>query len=250
MRSTSKPDLSIVIPALNESKRIAKTLDKLALFIKNNKLIKSLIVEVIIVSADCIDDSHKIIQSKAELFDNFIFMKAGPVAGKGRDVRLGMLKARGKAVIFMDADLATPLKYLPIFYESYLSGNDVVVATRNLKKHHPERLRRSLSIAGNILYRILGGVWIEDSQCGFKLFSSRAAKSSFSKLTTSGWGFDMEVLTIAKINNFKIKSFRIDDWTSVPGGTFSDGALASSLSSLQELFKIFRHRMIRRYQDK
>lgn len=133
MRSTYKPDLSIVIPALNESKRIAKTLDKLALFIKNNKLIKSLIVEVIIVSADCIDDSHKIIRSKAELFDNFIFMKAGPVDGKGRDVRLGMLKARGKAVIFMDADLATPLKYLPIFYESYLSGNDVVVATRNLK---------------------------------------------------------------------------------------------------------------------
>ena len=211
-------DLSIVIGAYHEAKRIGKTLDELANFIKTNSVIKKLSVELVIVSADSNDKTHEIINAKLSKFKNNQFIRPGPKVGKGRDIRLGMLSAKGKAVIFMDADLATPLSYLPAFYALYLAGNDVVVATRDLKKHHPELLRRVLSITGNVIYRLLIGVWVEDSQCGFKLFSKNACKACFSSQTILGWGFDMEILSIAKIKNLKIITVRINDWRSVPGG--------------------------------
>ena len=245
---TNKFDLSIIIPAYSEAKRIGTTLDKLADFIKNDKVIKNLKIEVLVVSADSKDNTHDIISTHAKDFTNFTLIKPGPRVGKGRDVRVGMLKARGDAVVFMDADLATPLKYLPIFYRRFRDGADVIVATRNLKKHHPEFLRRSLSIFGNVLFRAMGGVWIEDSQCGFKMFSRAANKVCFTRLKTLGWGFDMEILTIAKSNHYKIVSVRVDDWKSVPGGSFVSGALKSSIESLVDLTIIMFRRLTGRYR--
>jgi dolichyl-phosphate beta-glucosyltransferase len=251
MKKTQKqPDLSIVVPAYREEKRIGKTLDELAKFITTDKTMKYVDIEVIVVSANSPDKTHTIVERKAKLFTNFQFIKPGPKVGKGRDVRAGMLKAKGKAVIFMDADLATPLRHLPGFYKAFLDGAEVVVGTRNLKKHHPEFLRRMLSHTGNILFKILCGVWIEDSQCGFKLFSRRATSVCFKKMTILGWGFDMEVLTIARINGFRMQPIRINDWKSVPGGTFIGNALKNSTDSLKELLYIFWGRLRGRYHTK
>lgn len=243
----NRPDLSILIPAYREEKRIGKTLDEIATFIKQEETMKTLTIEVLVVSADSSDNTHQIVLSKSKKFRDFKLIKPGAKVGKGRDVGAGMLRARGEAVIFMDADLATPLKHLPKFYKAFLDGVDVVVATRNLRKHHPGFSRRMLSNIGNVLFRILGGVWIEDSQCGFKLFSSEAAKKCFKRMTIVGWGFDMEVLTIAKVNNYKMKTFRVNDWKSVPGGTFESGAFKSSMTSLAELLYIFWNRINGRY---
>lgn len=243
-----QPELTIVIPAYREAKRVGKTLDQLASFIRTNTTLKNLHIEVIVVSADSPDKTHTIVEGKAKLFPNFRLIKPGLKVGKGRDVKQGMLAAVGQAVIFMDADLATPLSYLPVFYKAFTKGSDVVIGTRNLRKHHPSFWRRSLSNIGNILYRILGGVWVEDSQCGFKLFSKNAAQNCFTKMTIQGWGFDMEVLTIAKVNHLSIKSVRVNDWVSVPEGTFEESALKSSISSLTELFYIFYHRLLGHYR--
>ncbi|MBI1857005.1 glycosyltransferase [Candidatus Saccharibacteria bacterium] len=249
MKKTPKqPDLTILIPAYREEKRIGKTLDELSLFIQKDKILSHINVEVMVVSADSPDKTHEIVQQKAKLFSNFVFVKSGAKVGKGRDVRAGMLRAKGQAVLFMDADLATPLKYIPKFYKTYLEGTDVVAATRNLRRHHPGILRRMLSNFGNLLFRILCGVWIEDSQCGFKLFSKKAQKVCFSKMTIQGWGFDMEVLTIARVNKFKMATFRINDWKSVAGGTFVDNPIKSAFVSLSELLYIFWRRANGKYK--
>jgi len=116
-----------------------------------------------------------------------------------------------------------------------------------LSKHHPGRLRRLLSNVGNMLFRIAGGVWVEDSQCGFKMFSYQAAQVCFTRLTITGWGFDMEVLAIAKANKLRVKSLRVNDWVSVSGGTFEEGFLSNSLISLRDLAYIFGNRLRRRY---
>jgi dolichyl-phosphate beta-glucosyltransferase len=248
-RSNTRPDLTIVIPAYREEKRIGKTLDELAVYLKTETEIKDRPVEVLVVSADSPDKTHEIVLSKQSKFANLKLLKPGKKVGKGRDVQYGMLRAKGEAVIFMDADLATPLVHLSKFYrEQQLGAADIIIATRNLRKHHPNYLRRLLSNCGNLLFRIAGGVWVEDSQCGFKLFSHEAAQVCFSKLTITGWGFDMEILAIAKANKFLIKSFRVNDWVSVPDGTFIDGAIKNSLSSLQELGHIFYMRIIRAYK--
>ncbi len=244
MKSKLKqPDLSIVIPAYREAKRIGKTLDELAELLTRDKFFKRLRVEVIVVSADSPDKTHQIVESKQHLFKQFVFTKPGPKVGKGRDVQAGMLRATGQAIIFMDADLATPLRHLKEFYKIYQKGADVVVGTRNLRAHHSETLRRLLSMAGNILFRIAGGVWIEDSQCGFKMFSHHAARLCFTKLSIMGWGFDMEVLAIAHSNNLHIESRRIDDWISMPDSTFTDNPLKNALVSLGELILIASRRL-------
>ena len=242
-QSSTRPDLTIVVPAYCESKRIGKTLDALARFLKTEKSLSKLAIEVIVVSADSPDDTHKIVTGKRDKFPDFKLLKPGPKVGKGRDVQYGMLHAKGNAVIFMDADLATPLRHLPKFYKAYQNGFEVVVGTRNLFKHHPGYLRRMVSNMGNLLFRVAGGVWIEDSQCGFKLFSRDASQVCFSKLHIMGWGFDMEVLAIAKANDFKMRSYRINDWVSMPDSTFTEGMLANSLKMLQELLFIFGCRL-------
>lgn len=249
-KSNRRPDLTILIPAYCEENRIGKTLDELAAFIKHDPVMKKLTIEVVVVSADSPDKTHQIVKSKAKLFPSLKLLKPGPKVGKGRDVQYGMLRANGAAVIFMDADMATPLRHLSQFYQAYKNGSDVVIATRNLFKHHPNYFRRLVSNAGNFLFRLAGGVWVEDSQCGFKMFSYDAARTCFSRLQIMGWGFDMEVLAIAKANGYKIKSYRVNDWISVPGGTFVGGVARNSVAALKELSIIFARRVSGEYRRK
>jgi dolichyl-phosphate beta-glucosyltransferase len=248
MTSTSRPDLSIVIPAYREAKRIGKTLDELATYIKTDKTFKDKQIEVLVVSADAPDKTHEIVEAKRKKFSNLSLLRPGPKVGKGRDVQFGMLRAKGRTVVFMDADLATPLRHLPKFYKASTQGADVIIGTRNLRKHHPNFLRRLVSNGGNLIFRFAGGVWVEDSQCGFKMFSHEAAQLCFSRLTIMGWGFDMEVLAIARTNELKIVSYRIEDWTSIPEGTFAESVIKNSLVSLKELAYILVKRLSGAYK--
>ncbi len=244
-----QPDLSIVIPAYREERRIGRTLDELAVFLKRDAFFKLKDVEVLVVAANAPDKTHEIVVAKQRLFRRFTLLKPGPRVGKGRDVQYGMLRASGKIIVFMDADLATPLHHLEKFYTSCKEGSDVVVGTRNLLVYRTSMTRRFASFAGNILFRIAGGIWIEDSQCGFKMFTARAAKLCFSRLTIMGWGFDMEILAIAKANKLKIKSYRVDDWRDVPNGTFTDGILRIAARSLVDMGYIVTNRLRGAYID-
>lgn len=241
--SSRRPDLSIVIPAYREEKRIGNTLDKLAAFLRTDQTLKGKNIEVIVVAADAPDNTTKVVRSKQHLFTRLVLLEPGPKVGKGRDVKHGMLHASGEAVLFMDADLATPLPYISTFYAHHQEGHDVVVATRNLRTHHPNFIRRLISNTGNLLFRMASGVWIEDSQCGFKLFSRHAAQKCFSRLTIMGWGFDMEILAIAKAHNLRSKAHRVEGWLSVPDGTFSEGMFKNSLTTLRDLHTIFWKRL-------
>jgi dolichyl-phosphate beta-glucosyltransferase len=246
--SQKRLDLSIVIPALNEEKRIGKTLDELAQYLKTEPTFKAKEVEVVVVSADSHDRTHEIVSQKSKLFKNFAFLKPGPKVGKGRDVQYGMLRAKGKAILFMDADLATPLHHLKKFYKAYEKGAHVVVGTRNLRKHHSSLLRRSIANAGNLLFRVADGVWIEDSQCGFKLFTTDAAQLCFSKMTIQKWGFDMEILAIAKANKLTVVSYRVNDWKDMPDSTFDGNVVKNSVHALKDLAHIARHRFAGHYR--
>lgn len=248
-RSPSQPDLTIVIPALREEHRIGKTLDSLADFLRSNQSMSELRVEVLVVAAEGGDDTAGVVLAKQRQFRQLELLLPGPRVGKGRDVQYGMLRAKGKKILFMDADLATPLHHIPKFYKSCNAGtSDIVIGVRNLMKHHPSTLRRLVSNAGNLLFRVAGGVWIEDSQCGFKIFSHEAAELCFSRLRLMHWGFDMEILAIAKANKLKIKSYRINDWISVEEGSFVDDTLKNSLRSLLELSVIAYRRIIGLYR--
>lgn len=245
----NKIDLSIVIPALNEEKRIVKTLTELSDFLKEDPTMKDITCEVIVVSADSNDKTHYLAKKHGKKINNFKLLLPGKRIGKGRDVQYGMLRARGKFALFMDADLATPLHHIPSFYKIALEGYDAVIGTRNLKKHHSHLPRRILSLTGNAAFRILGGVWVEDSQCGFKLFSNKAVKICFKKQTIMRWGFDMELLTIAKVNKLNTRHVHIDDWQHMPDGTFDPNRIIqNAVESFGELLRIAKNRALHRYK--
>ena len=133
--------------------------------------------------------------------------------GKGWAVRQGMLEAQGNYRLFMDADNSTTIDHLEKFWPNVERGNDVIIASIAVAGAQVAKgekfYRRLLGKLGNlwIQFWVLPGIW--DSQRGFKLFSARAAEAIFPKLKISRWGFDVEVLALARKLGFKIKEVPI-----------------------------------------
>jgi len=244
-----QPDLSIVIPAYCEERRIGRTLDELAVFLQRDGFFKLKDVEVLVVAADAPDKTRAIVRAKQGLFKHFQLLQPGPCVGKGRNVQYGMLRASGMIAVFMDADLATPLHHLQTFYEACTDGNDVVIGTRNLLTYRSNVMRGVFASVGNLLYRVASGLWIEDTQCGFKLFNERARKLCFSKLTIFGWGFDLEVLAIAQANGLRLKPFRIDDYKHMPFSTHTEGIMQITARTVRDFGQIMINRLSGVYLD-
>lgn len=243
----NQPDLSIVIPAYCEEKRIGKSLDELASFLKLDTYFRHKDTEVIIVAAEAPDKTHEIIESKQRQFQQLVLLSPGPHVGKGRDVQYGMLRANGKYIVFMDADLATPLHHLKDFYKGCEQGSDIVIGTRDLFRFRKNRLRNLFSGIGNRLFQIASNIHIEDTQCGFKMFTQTAVQLCFNKLTLLGWGFDLEVLVIAETNTLSVTPIRIEDWEDKPYSTYTDGTLRISIRSIRDFVHISINRALGEY---
>ncbi|MFO0971612.1 MAG: glycosyltransferase [Candidatus Saccharimonadales bacterium] len=244
MNNTTIIELSIVIGALNEEDRVGKTLGKLAAFLKSNHMLHS--TEVVVVTAEAHDATHSIVSKAIKQFKHSQHIKPGIKVGKGRDVAYGMLSAKGKICLFMDADIATPLNYilllLPIM--KYYP-NDLVIGSRDLKSIHTG-VRMAVSLMGNAAFKIGTGLYIHDTQCGFKAMSRKNARKLFGALTITGWGFDMELIAIARANNIQIRGLSIPDWKDVPNGqlvTKKSSFIKTLIGTLRELAVVtYRYR--------
>lgn len=231
-------DISIVLPAYCEERRIGSSLDELAAFLTHDEFFKNMVIEVLIVAADAPDRTKSIVLSKLDLFESAKLLEPGPKVGKGRDVQFGMLKASGKFVIFMDADLATPLSHLKQFYRECESGSDVVIGVRDLLTYRGSRLRGVFSWLGNLLYRFITGSPITDTQCGFKMFTKAAVAACFTDLQILGWNFDLEVLARAQKAQLKVRQLPIAEWKDMPYTTFKDNPLQIAYGMTRDMIKI------------
>ncbi|HVI69389.1 MAG TPA: glycosyltransferase family 39 protein, partial [Magnetospirillaceae bacterium] len=146
--------------------------------------------------------------------------------------------ARGEKRIFMDADLATPLRHVPAMARA-LDDQEVVIGVRKLSAIHKGFIRAFLSRAGNFLIRSVLLPKIRDTQCGFKGFSAVAAQKLFGVLKTTGWGFDMEILARARRAGYTIGQISIPDWREArTEGMAGDSKTGVALQSLGELARI------------
>jgi dolichyl-phosphate beta-glucosyltransferase len=240
-----KFDLSIIIPTYKEQSRIGDSLVEIATYLKGFP--KK--TEVIVIDANSPDQTAKIAKSKAKLFGHFRFVNDGDKQGKGKQVRDGIFEAKGRYVMFMDADLATPLKYLDDVSKSIDNNAPVSICVRDLQKTH-KGLRKFISGFGNFLVQILILPGIKDSQCGFKSFETSSAKKIFSRQTILGWGFDMEILAIAKKLGYPIELIQVPDWQDITKGSkiSGNGALKVALSTFADLLKIKRNLIFGRYK--
>ena len=231
-------DLSIVVPAYLEAKVIASSLDTLAAFLKTRDYGS---VEVLVVVADSNDGTAKIAESRTKSFDSLRVIHAGPRIGKGRDVRLGMFEATGRYRVFMDADLATPLEHLDDIKAFINAKGQVAIGVRDLVSTHKGLIRKAITRGGNLLAQVLLLPGISDTQCGFKAFEAEVAKDVFGRMTITGWGFDMEILAIARQRHYKITKIAIPDWhdpKKADEGLAGDSASSAAIQVLLDLFKV------------
>jgi glycosyltransferase involved in cell wall biosynthesis len=218
--------LSVVIPAYAEAEYLPGTLAALRAFLADDGQLAT--TEVVVVTADAPDGTPDIARAELAQFPVHQHLEPGCKVGKGRDVRCGMLAARGDIVLFMDADLATPLRYIPEAVARIRAGADVVVGRRDLARMHHTLGRRLTSQLSNQLVQVMLLPGINDTQCGFKAFRRSLVAPLFESLTTLGWGFDLEVLARARGAGAWIEELPIPDWHDPKG----DAGLAGEMQWL------------------
>ncbi len=205
----TEPHLSLIIPALREAPIIQQNLRAVAVFLRAHDMMQT--TEVVVVAAEVGDGTARLAREVADEFEHFQLITPEARVGKGRDVLLGFQAATGKYQIFMDADLATPLRHIPQLVALLEKGNDMAIGVRPLAEIH-HGLRAFISLFGNMLTRRVLGIVISDTQCGFKGFRRDMAKIVFARQTVLGWGFDMEIMMIARLQGAKISQLPLPDW--------------------------------------
>jgi len=195
---------SLVIPAYNEAARLGTSLEKVLAYVHR----QGWNAEVIVVDDGSRDQTAEIIRAFAAK-DPIVRLVQNPGnRGKGYSVRNGMLRAEGEILIFSDADLSSPIEESAKLLEA-LQGADIAIGSRWLRTETQiQRQPLHRQIFGrifNLLMRLILGLQYKDTQCGFKAFNRAAAQAIFPLQRIERWGFDPEILFLARKLSFKVK---------------------------------------------
>lgn len=208
------PFLSVVIPAYNEEIRIIPTIGAIASHISGLNISWELIVA---------DDGSRdrTVQLVEDLnFANLRLLKTTQNAGKGSAVRRGMLAARGKYILFTDADNSTPIEEIDqLLTKLHNEGYDIAIGSRvasGASEGYRTPLRRFLSGGLRWIVRTIVRIGVHDTQCGFKLFTRGAAHRLHTIQTMMGFSFDLEILYLAYRFGYKIAEVPVH-WIDAPG---------------------------------
>ena len=227
-------DLSLIIPAYNEADRIDESLLKARAWAQS----QSQRVEILVVDDGSRDNTVAIVER--HVGDGLRLLAQPKNMGKGAAVRRGMLEATGTYRIFSDADFSTPISESARVLEQ-LERYDVVIGSRAIDasyiKEHQPWYRESMGKAFNLLVQALAVPGIHDTQCGFKGFAATAAEQIFSRAKIDGFGFDVEVLYIARRLGYSIKEIPVE-WYNDPRSTLDP--VKDSLRMYGELLRVRR----------
>ena len=199
--SDHTPELSVVIPAYNEEKRLPRTLTQLRDYFACERWAPNNL-EILVVDDGSTDNTWKIAEEWARQMPLLRLVRNDINRGKGYSVRHGMLEARGRIALFTDADLSSPIEELPKLLTAIAAGNDVAIGSRALDRTlievHQSPYRELAGIIFNGFVRLFTGLPFHDTQCGFKAFVRGRARIVFEQQRIERFGFDPEVLFLAK----------------------------------------------------
>ena len=242
------PGLSIVLPVYNEALVLERTFGELLPFLEQLDGVAGGF-EVVCVDDGSRDGSAELL-ARAAARDGRVRVHTMPEnRGKGAAVRAGVLDSRGALVLFMDADLSTPLAETRGFLGALASGYDVAIGNRRapgseIRRRQP-RVREALGKGFTLLTRTLLAPGVDDFTCGFKAFRAEAAREIFRRSTLDGWAFDAELVVIAREQGWKLVqlpvTWRHEDDTKVRLG-------AAVAGSLRDLGIIWLRRLRGRYR--
>lgn len=194
----------MVVPAYNEEERLPRTLARLDEYYRE----QSYLWDVTVVSDGSQDGTEAVVEAFAKDHRGFRLVASRPNRGKGYVVREGILASKGDLVLFCDADLATPQEETEKLLDHIRRGADIAIGSRPLAESKLERhqplYRELLGRAFNKAVQLVAIRGIDDTQCGFKLFTRKAADDVFRRCTLDGFSFDFEALMIARDLGYRI----------------------------------------------
>jgi len=232
--------LSWIIPAYNEERRIEKSIRDIDVYLKSKHLDGG--YEIIVVNSASRDRTAEIVAGLARFMPHLRLLNVEN-KGKGWAVREGMRAAHARVRLFADADNSVAPEHLDLFLPFLCGGHDtskecadVVIASIEVQgatiEEQAQWYRRALGKLAKYIIRIGAGIWeIHDSQRGFKVFTERAASYVFARQTLLSWGFDFEILKIARLGGFRIREVPVR-WVNPPDSKVGLGAYGTTLYEL------------------
>jgi dolichyl-phosphate beta-glucosyltransferase len=196
---------SIVIPAYNEGVRLRPTLHALIRHIQE----QNWDAEILVVNDGSIDDTAQIVHEYGKSNPQVLLVENPGNRGKGFSVRNGMLHARGDICLFSDADLSSPITEAQKLFDAIAQGADIAIGSRwlraELQTERQPLYRQAFGRIYNLALRILLGLRFADTQCGFKAFRRDAAQRIFPLQRIERWGFDPEILFLARRAGLRVE---------------------------------------------
>jgi dolichyl-phosphate beta-glucosyltransferase len=234
-------ELSLIIPAYNERWRLPPTLIDIIDYVEHRKLR----YEIIVVDDGSTDETSDIVRKFERVRPNELrCIRLPKNRGKGHAVRTGAVNATGKRIIFLDADGATPIAEIERLEAALDGGADIAIASRAMKSTDTQIktvwYRKLLGRIFNSCVNFILLPEINDTQCGFKMFTAEAAAKLFPLQTAERFSFDVELLYLARKFHMKIAEVPIN-WENVPGSKVN-----LVLDSLRMLRDVIRFRVIHR----
>jgi dolichyl-phosphate beta-glucosyltransferase len=196
--------LTVVLPIYNEDLVLQRNLGAILDWLTRSRMGDGdFWFEVVAVDDGSIDASPDVLREAARRDPRIRVLTLRPNRGKGAAVRAGMLASKGAYVVFMDADLSTPLEEIPGLLRALDGGADAVFGTRRAPGASIERgqpwMRRTLGKGFTLLTRVLLRSDCNDFTCGFKGFRREAVVKIFSRSRLNRWAFDAEIVAILAV---------------------------------------------------
>jgi len=247
--------LSIVIPAYNEENRVGRGLDDLLRFL----LTQAYKAEVIVVDDGSSDQTANRVKERIPEFHaaghQLRVLTNNPNRGKGYSVKRGLTEANGEIVLFSDADFSSPITEASKLLDPIAEGRaDVAFGSRALNPEligvHQPRMREIGGAVFNLLMRTITGLQFKDTQCGFKAFRRPAALPVFSVQRIERFGFDPEVLYIARKQGNRLIEVPVI-WNHCEGGELQNklNYVLDSINMFVDLIRIRLNDVLGRYDN-
>ena len=244
--SPSSPELSIIIPAFNEELRIPATLERIAAYLRGSRRD----VEVLVVDDGSKDRTAAVAESFRGKIPTLRVVPNGVNRGKGYSVRHGVKEARGRIVLFTDADLSAPIEEADKLVDA-LQHFDVAIGSRAVNRSlitvHESPFREFAGIIFNKIVRLILRLPFVDTQCGFKAFVGERCRIIFEQQTIERFGFDPELLYLARHHGLRAVEIPVR-WGHSPATKVN--MLRDSLKMFMDVFVIRWNSLRGRYPRK